>query len=232
MPTDPSTTEPFPTEFDRDTADRDPGVAGGTEAAPDDAADPESTGEEDTVDRDGDRVAAVERRVADLEADLEAVRGLLDGVRAVDETVERRASAALAKAEALEERVDPGTRGLVRERLPDAGESGREPGDGRAGRRREEHRDSNTGSENRRDSGGRERDDRERIDRPGGRDAENGASPGLVGGTRRQPDGAAATDGDPADTGAISSVGAGGRDDASTEESGGSLAARLRDAFR
>lgn len=45
---------------------------------------------------------ALRERVATLEAELDAVRGLLDGVRAVDDSVERRADAALAKAERLE----------------------------------------------------------------------------------------------------------------------------------
>ncbi|WP_396610437.1 hypothetical protein ACH9L7_09260 [Haloferax sp. S1W] len=61
-------------------------------------------------------LAAVEARVADLEATVEtltdriddidaatqAIRGYLGGIRAVNESVERRADAALAKAESLE----------------------------------------------------------------------------------------------------------------------------------
>jgi len=73
----------------------------------------------DTVDTDprgvttrsGDAIR-LERRVADLEATVEeleaavqAVRGYAGNVRAVNRDVERRASAALAKAEALETAV-------------------------------------------------------------------------------------------------------------------------------
>ena len=61
-----------------------------------------------------DSVADLERRIAGLEAELDAVRGLLTGVEAVDEAVERRASTALAKVETLEARVDTGESGLVR----------------------------------------------------------------------------------------------------------------------
>ncbi|MGQ4555744.1 DUF7310 family coiled-coil domain-containing protein [Halobellus sp. GM3] len=67
-----------------------------------------------------DRLEALDRRLTALEADLESVRGLLDGVGAVDEAVERRASIALAKVETLERAVDAEDRGLVRERLPEA----------------------------------------------------------------------------------------------------------------
>jgi hypothetical protein len=56
-------------------------------------------------------------RVAELEADLEAVRGLLDGVQAVDDDVERRANLALAKAESVEAAVADET-GLAVERVP------------------------------------------------------------------------------------------------------------------
>jgi hypothetical protein len=65
-----------------------------------DAAEPGAESGDGTA--DADRVAALERRVADLEAELEAVRGLLAGVEVVDESIDRRASTALAKAEALE----------------------------------------------------------------------------------------------------------------------------------
>ncbi|MBB6645833.1 DUF7310 family coiled-coil domain-containing protein [Halobellus ruber] len=228
-------TEPFPAEStatDRRVADYDPDSTEQTESDPDDGSDPKSTGEEDTAGRDGDRVAALERRVADLEAELEAVRGLLDGVDAVDETVERRASAALAKAEALEERFEPEKTGLVRERLPDAGDDGREAGDDRADRRREDPRDPSPDSRRpgSRGRNGNDSEGRGRVGRTDGREAGNGTSPGAIGGTRRRPDGADATDEEPADTGAISSVDT-ERSDADTGAEG-SLAARLRDAFR
>ncbi|WP_415380824.1 hypothetical protein [Halosimplex sp. TS25] len=54
------------------------------------------------------RVAALESRVDELEAGLQAVRGYAGNVRAVNREVERRASAALAKAEALESTVEDG----------------------------------------------------------------------------------------------------------------------------
>lgn len=79
-------------------------AGGGT----DDTADANSRG---VATRSGD-VLRLERRVADLEATVEeleagvqAVRGYAGNVRAVNRDVERRASAALAKAEALETAV-------------------------------------------------------------------------------------------------------------------------------
>ncbi|WP_459192672.1 DUF7310 family coiled-coil domain-containing protein [Halosimplex sp. J119] len=59
------------------------------------------------------RLAELESRVDELEAGLQAVRGYAGNVRAVNREVERRASAALAKAETLEAAVDddgPGAR--------------------------------------------------------------------------------------------------------------------------
>lgn len=55
------------------------------------------------------RVADLESRVDELEAGLQAVRGYAGNVRAVNREVERRASAALAKAEALEATVEEGS---------------------------------------------------------------------------------------------------------------------------
>ena len=52
------------------------------------------------------RVDDLEAIVDELEAAVEAVRGYAGNVRAVNRDVERRASAALAKAEALESAVD------------------------------------------------------------------------------------------------------------------------------
>jgi hypothetical protein len=49
-----------------------------------------------------DRVAAVEDDVADLEAAVQAVRGYVGGVRHVNDEVEQRADAAMAKAHAVE----------------------------------------------------------------------------------------------------------------------------------
>ncbi|WP_135364436.1 DUF7310 family coiled-coil domain-containing protein [Halosimplex halophilum] len=53
-----------------------------------------------------DRLDAVESRLDELEAGLQAVRGYAGNVRAVNREVERRASAALAKAETVEAAVD------------------------------------------------------------------------------------------------------------------------------
>lgn len=65
----------------------------------------------------------LERRVAELEAELAAVRGLLGGVEAADEAVAQNAAVALSKVESLERRLGPSGDGLVTERLPKATES-------------------------------------------------------------------------------------------------------------
>jgi hypothetical protein len=63
--------------------------------------DPEAT---IAVDRTAlrDRVAALEEDVAELEAAVQAVRGYVGGVRHVNQTVEQRADAAMAKAQTVE----------------------------------------------------------------------------------------------------------------------------------
>jgi len=184
-----------------------------------------------------DRVAALERRVTDLEAELDAVRGLLDGVEAVDEAVERRASTALAKAEALEARVGPEEPGLVRERLSGGADDRREAV---AGDRPEA---ADRGLD--RDAGGQTRSpEPRRREEPGlsaGGPAGSVGSCGRDGSAptdptehdRTHPDDAATTDQGPSGTGAISSVGSDalreGTDDADGDRS---LAERLRDAVR
>mgnify|MGYP006290293553 FL=1 len=50
------------------------------------------------------RLDALESRVDDLDAAVQAVRGYVGTIRAVNDDVERRADAALAKAEAVEDR--------------------------------------------------------------------------------------------------------------------------------
>jgi hypothetical protein len=55
------------------------------------------------------RVADLEATVEELDAGLQAVRGYAGNLRAVNRDVERRASAALAKAETLESSVERGT---------------------------------------------------------------------------------------------------------------------------
>lgn len=58
------------------------------------------------LDRLDDRLDGIEARLDELDAAVEAVRGYAGNVRAVNRDVERRASAALAKAEALETALD------------------------------------------------------------------------------------------------------------------------------
>ena len=52
------------------------------------------------------RLGDLEARVDELDAALQAVRGFLGGVSAVNESVERRADAAVAAVERLEEEID------------------------------------------------------------------------------------------------------------------------------
>lgn len=52
------------------------------------------------------RADDLDARLGDVESGLQALRGYVGGVDAVDEAVERRANAALAKAERLEARLD------------------------------------------------------------------------------------------------------------------------------
>ncbi|GGJ08880.1 hypothetical protein GCM10008995_18460 [Halobellus salinus] len=191
---------------------------------------------------DTDRVAALERRVTDLEAELDAVRGLLDGVETVDERVERRASAALSKAETLEKRFTAEAT-LVRERLPDpGGDRRREGSDDRTPRRRTAEPDPEDGPQ----AGSQIRDG---VDQGAGRHAgapstpepDAGASTGPPGNGRSSPATANATDGGSAGPGAITSVGSGRSADNATriednatrtDDAERSLATRLRDAFR
>ena len=245
-PSDPIPAAPTATDPDGHVRHDDATDTSGPEqrgAVPGDGAetepDPESSAEAETG-RNGnhgeaDDVAALERRVADLEAELDAVRGLLDGVGAIDETVERRASAALAKAESVEERLDSGERGLVRERLPD------DDRDQSAPDRRRTPRDRDPEPAARSDRG-REGDGRPGRTAPGDR-GPSAAPVDGAGHTRAA--GSGATDDATAESGAISSVGSGAADAGRTATAAGgagpaepaedadrSLAARLRDAFR
>ena len=75
-----------------------------------------------------ERLDALEARVDELDAAVQAVRGYVGGVDAVGERVERRANLALAKAERLEsERGDEA--GLSVERLPEGGGGDADGGD-------------------------------------------------------------------------------------------------------
>lgn len=77
------------------------------------------------VDRLETRIDELEATVDELEAAVEAVRGYAGNVRAVNREVERRASAALAKAETIETAVD-GTDTALTDRRAEAGR-GRQP---------------------------------------------------------------------------------------------------------
>lgn len=69
-----------------------------------------------------ERVETLESRVDELDAALQAVRGFLGGVDAVNERVEARAEAAIAAVERLEQRLDERDGG-VDEPSPDDGGS-------------------------------------------------------------------------------------------------------------
>jgi len=58
------------------------------------------------VERLAGRLDDAEERLADLDAATQALRGYVGNVRAVNESVERRADAALAKAESVEAQLD------------------------------------------------------------------------------------------------------------------------------
>lgn len=197
-----------------------------------------------------ERMADLERRMAELEADLDAVRGLLDGVDAVDKVVERRASTALAKVEALEARVGTRESGLVRERLadpqnpnPDAGDAGDPASDAEA-YTPETHTPSERASATPQADVPRDRDAGRLTG--GSPDADGPASAVGSDSSRHE---RADLDADTANggAGAISSVGGGGqatnpgssltdstpgRDGATDTDGDPSLASRLRDAFR
>jgi hypothetical protein len=65
------------------------------------------------------RADDLDERLGEVESGLQALRGYVGGVEAVDESVERRADAALAKAEELEALLVEET-GLTVERMPTA----------------------------------------------------------------------------------------------------------------
>ena len=64
--------------------------------------------EEEPIER-ADRLDDLADRVAELEAAVQAVRGYVGEVQAINEDVERRADRALRKAQAIERHVGPAT---------------------------------------------------------------------------------------------------------------------------
>lgn len=64
--------------------------------------------EDESLDRT-DRLDELETRVAELEAAVQALRGYVGSVRAVNDEIETRADRALRKAEALERSLGPET---------------------------------------------------------------------------------------------------------------------------
>ena len=64
--------------------------------------------EEEPIER-ADRLDDLAERVAELEAAVQAVRGYVGEVQAINEDVERRADRALRKAQAIERHVGPAT---------------------------------------------------------------------------------------------------------------------------
>jgi len=75
---------------------------------------PEAAESAERLDELAATVETIDDRVAELEASVQALRGFVGGVDAVDEAVERRANAAIARVERLEtelreERVEAGT---------------------------------------------------------------------------------------------------------------------------
>lgn len=89
-----------------DTDDLERRLAAVERAVDGDAA--STTAPQDAVDRERleQRLDDLEARVDELDAALQAVRGFLGGVSAVNESVERRADAAVAAVERLESEID------------------------------------------------------------------------------------------------------------------------------
>jgi len=137
----------------------------------------------DDVQRLEQRVADLEATVEELEAAVEAVRGYAGNVRAVNRDVERRASAALAKAEALEAAVD-GPTGNGSDRRPSTPQTVQPPQSpsageaSRAGAGRPDATNGNGGTEHRPSGADADRDEPSGFDFVGGDDRARSATGG------------------------------------------------------
>jgi chromosome segregation ATPase len=129
------------------------------------------------------RLDAAEECLDELDAATQALRGYVGNVRAVNQSVERKADAALAKAESVEATLD----GSNVERR-DGGnvehhdESGVKPPDGNDAERRDER------NEERRGRAATRRDDRARSRRDRGRDRQRAGGRGGFGSDARPDD--------------------------------------------
>jgi len=140
-----------------------------------------------TVEELDARVADLEATVDELEAGLQAVRGYAGNVRAVNREVERRASAALAKAETIESSLDELATGDERTaRRPVSGDETRDGPDRGEFERRGEHE-----SNGREYSGwnGRERGEHDRNGREPDSRRDGGAARAVAADGRSHRDG-------------------------------------------
>ena len=116
--------DPAPTDADRDSPpiDRDPSTGTDHDRETLDRrleAVERALSEEEPLER-ADRLDDVESRVAELEAAVQALRGYVGSVRAVNEEIELRADRALRKAEAVERNVAPDRSDRGSGRSPDS----------------------------------------------------------------------------------------------------------------
>lgn len=94
--------------------------------------DPDQTGShaelQDRLSALEDRLDTVEDRIEELDAATQALRGYVGNIRSVNEDVEQRADAALAKAEALESTLDGSKRPAEPSTANEPANSKRDPG--------------------------------------------------------------------------------------------------------
>jgi hypothetical protein len=160
-----------------------------------------------------ERLSELERRVTAIEAELESVRGMLDGVNAIDEAVERRASVALAKVETLERAFDDGRKGDPRSATAATQRDGSAPSEQTRRTEREDTRPP--------DSGGRKPAPDTDEEHAAGADRGRGVS---AGGYPRVRDCSSHSSG--------ASVGGGSDSQLQEDSESDSLASRLRSAFQ